>query len=66
MDQSFSLAYVLQLLVTKLHAVAFFFFFQGLGHKRFDTFGSSGVHIHVQRTCHDVMNLGRDTCPICK
>ena len=47
MDQSFSLAYVLQLLVTKLHAVAFFFFFQGLGHERFDTFGSSGVHIHI-------------------
>ena len=46
MDQSFSLAYVLQLLVTKLHAVAFFFF-HGLGHKRFDMFGSSGVHIHV-------------------
>ena len=46
MDQSFSLASVLHLLVTKLHAVAFFFV-QGLGHERFDMFGSSGVHIHV-------------------
>ena len=46
MDQSFSLAYVLQLMVTKLHAVAFLFV-QGLGQDRFDVFGSSGVHVHV-------------------